>query len=312
MATSSRMLTLLSLLQARRDWPAQRLAARLEVSERTVRRDIDRLRELGYRIHAVMGPDGGYRLEAGSELPPLLFDDEQAVVLALALQSLEVGGSGLEDAAGRALATVRQLMPSRLRHRVDAVRVTAIRQGGAPVDAEVLATLGGAIRDGVTLRFDYGGSPRRAEPHRLVARGGRTYLLAWDLDRDDWRTFRVDRVLPRVPHGPRFREREIPGGDAAAFVAARFKGSQDADAWPCVGEAILSVPARDVLPYIGDGTVEALDDGRCRVILGSWSWIGLAASLGMFDADVEVVGPPELADGVATLARRMSSAASSA
>ncbi|WP_290055692.1 helix-turn-helix transcriptional regulator [Amycolatopsis solani] len=301
--TSGRLLAMLSLLQARRDWPGALLAERLEVSERTVRRDVDRLRELGYPIAAVKGPDGGYRLDAGSQLPPLLFDDDQAVALAVALRT--VSGGGIEDAAARALNTVRQVMPARLRHRVDALHVTAV-SAGPPVEPSVLAALSAAVQAREVLRFDYasGAVPRRAEPHHLVTRGGRWYLVAWDLDRADWRTFRVDRMNPRVPTGPRFTPRELPGGDVAAFVADRFSGKDE-----CRGEVLLDRPASVVSTYAGDGVVEELGPDRCRLVLGAWSWTGLAATIGRFDADIEVVGPPELKDAFARLARRYAAAA---
>lgn len=325
MATSSRMLTLLSLLQARRDWPGRLLAERLSISDRTVRRDVERLRELGYRIQATKGPDGGYRLDAGSELPPLLFDDDQAVVLAVALQTVGVAGTGFEEPASRALATVRQVMPARLRHRIDALQITAVPESHGPdeqyVATDVLVAIGAAVRAHEVLRFDYANDrpradaslrpPRRVEPHHLVTRSGRWYLVAWDLDREDWRIYRADRIEPRTHTGPRFERRALPGGDVRAFVAGRFKGSSGADEWPCNGEVILDLPARDVSPYVGDGVVEELPEDRCRVFLGAWSWAGLAATIGRFDADVEVVGPPELAVAFTALARRFAEAGAS-
>ncbi|WP_177328874.1 helix-turn-helix transcriptional regulator [Amycolatopsis australiensis] len=308
--TSARLLALLSLLQARRDWPGPLLAERLEVSARTVRRDVDRLRELGYPITTTKGPEGGYRLGAGTQLPPLLFDDEQAVALAVALRTAT--GAGLGDAAARALNTVRQVMPARLRHRVDALQVTAVAAAGPSVDPAVLAALSAAVHAREVLRFGYAAAdpPRRVEPHHLVTRGGRWYLVAWDLDRGDWRTFRVDRITPRIPTGPRFAARDLPGGDVAAFVEARFSGRDAGGAWPCRGEVILGLPADVVSPYAGDGVVEALGAGRCRLVLGAWSWTGLAAGLGRFDAGIEVVGPRELKDAFALLARRYAAASS--
>lgn len=315
--TSARLLALLSLLQARRDWPGSLLAERLDTSERTVRRDVQRLRELGYPILAVKGPAGGYRLEAGKELPPLLFDDEQAVALAVALQIAAGTGAGIGEASVRALSTVRQVMPARLRHRIDALRVTAVERAGAgtnpQVDIEVLVAVGAAVHAREVLRFDYtpasaresGGTPRRVQPHHLVTWGGRWYLVAWDLDRDDWRTFRVDRIAPRTPTGPRFTPREPPGGDVAEFVTEKFMG---AAGWPCRGEVILDLPAAAVSRFAHDGLVEELGPQRCRLVLGSWSWVGLAATIGRYDADVEVVGPPELAEAFARLARRFGAA----
>lgn len=331
MTSTSRLLTLLSLLQSRRDWPGGVLADRLEISHRTVRRDVERLRELGYRIHATKGPDGGYRLEAGSELPPLLFDDDQAVAIAVALRTAAVSGAGVQESAVRALASVRQVMPLRLRHRLDALEVTAIpgrRDPAAePVSPAVLMALSAAIRARETLRFDYvrdardpqdardpedapatPAAPRRIEPHHLVVADERWYLVAWDLERDDWRTFRVDRIRPRTPNGARFAAREVPGGDVRAYVSARFKGSAAADDWPCRGSAILHLPAREVRPFAGDAMVEDLGPERCRIHLGSWSWVALAASLGRFDVELEGVHPPELAEAFAVVARRYAAA----
>lgn len=321
MATTSRLLTLLSLLQARRDWPGSVLASRLDVSDRTVRRDIDRLREMGYRIETTMGPDGGYRLDAGAEMPPLLFDDDQALAVALALRAAPGLGADIGEAAVRALATMRQVLPSRLRHRLDAVEVTTVgRPGEAPVAAvplDVLLTLAQAVRDRVTLRFDYmprgegEAQPRRIEPHHLVTSDGRWYLLGWDLEREDWRLFSADRVRPRVPRGAPFVPRVVPGGDVDAFVSARFKGS-DTNEWLFRGTVLLHAPARDVLPFAGDGIVTAVDDERCTLEAGSWSWGALAASFGRFEVGMEVVEPPGLADAFAVQAGRFAAAGSSA
>ncbi|MEU7892261.1 WYL domain-containing protein [Nonomuraea sp. NPDC049152] len=327
--TSARLLSLLSLLQARRDWPGALLAERLDVSPRTVRRDVDRLRELGYPIVAFKGPDGGYRLEAGTELPPLLFDDEQAVALAIALQIATTTAAGIEEAAARALNTVRQVMPVRLRRRIDTLQVTAVeRPASRPdpqVDSTVLIALSAAVHAREVLRFDYTPAsppgveddgvqtpPRRVQPHHLVTRGGRWYLVAWDLDREDWRTFRADRITPRTPTGPRFTPRELPGGAVAAFVTSRFRGSDGSGDWPCRGEVILDLPASVVSGYTRDGVVEELGPNRCRLVLGSWSWPGLAAAMGRFDADIEVVGPAELKDAFAHLSRRYADAATGA
>ncbi|MFJ9031640.1 helix-turn-helix transcriptional regulator [Streptomyces sp. NPDC102274] len=328
--TSARLLSLLSLLQARRDWPGALLAERLDVSPRTVRRDVDRLRELGYPIAAFKGPDGGYRLDAGTELPPLLFDDEQAVALAVALQIATTTGAGIEQAAARALTTVRQVMPARLRHRIDTLRVTTVEppaiRPNPQVGSSLLMALSAAVHTREVLRFDYAPAsppgatgddraeppPRRVQPHHLVTWGGRWYLVAWDLDREDWRTFRADRITPRIPTGPRFTPRELPGGNVAAFVAGRFQGSDGAGDWPCRGEVILDLPAAAVSRYTRDGVVEELGPDRCRLVLGSWSWPGLAATIGRFDADIEVVGPAELKDAFGYLARRYANAATDA
>ncbi|MET2010641.1 WYL domain-containing protein [Microbacterium chocolatum] len=322
MTTTSRLLTLLSLLQTRRDWPGSLLASRLGVSDRTVRRDIDRLREMGYRIRASMGPDGGYRLDSGDELPPLLFDDDQALAVAVALRTAPAVGAEIGEAALRALGTLRQVMPSRVRHRLDTLDVTIVRrpnEAPAPTtDLDVLVTLAQTIRDRQTLRFDYlpatGATttralvpPRRVEPHHLVSSHGRWYLVCWDLDREDWRLYRVDRVRPRAPHGASFISRSVPGGDVDAFVSARFKGAA-VDAWPCRGTVLLHLPARDVLPFAGEGTVVPIDDESCTLETGSWSWVSLAVSFALFDAAMEVVEPPELETAFTTLAERYAAA----
>jgi predicted DNA-binding transcriptional regulator YafY len=317
--TTSRLLTLLSLLQTRRDWPGALLADRLEISHRTVRRDVERLRGMGYSIRATMGPDGGYRLDAGRDLPPLLFDDDQALALAVALQTAAVARAGLGEAALRALTTVRQVMPARLRHRLDSLEFTALlpaRGSGQadPVSPRVLLALSSAVHVREVLRFDYadgrpdgsGGliPPRRAEPHHLVTAGGYWYLLAWDLEREDWRVFRADRITPRIPTGPRFTPRTVPGGDVNTFVSARFKGSGADDRWPCNGTVVLGRPARDVLPFAGDGIVEDSGPDECVLRSGSWSWVALAASLNRFDTDIRVVEPQELVEAFGRLAVR--------
>ncbi|SEG88038.1 Predicted DNA-binding transcriptional regulator YafY, contains an HTH and WYL domains [Thermomonospora echinospora] len=326
--TSARLLALLSLLQTRRDWPGALLAERLEVSPRTVRRDVERLRELGYPIVACKGPDGGYRLAAGTRLPPLLFDDEQAVALAIALQIATTAGAGIEEAAARALHTVRQVMPARLRSRIDTLQVTVVERPEArpapQADGSVLMALSAAVHAREVLRFDYTPAylpqtdddaprpPRRVQPHHLLTWGGRWYLVAWDLDREDWRIFRADRIVPRTPTGPRFTPRELPGGEVAAFVVGRFRGSDGSGDWPCRGEVILDLPAAVVSGHTRDGVVEELGPNRCRLVLGSWSWPSLAAAIGRFDADIEVVGPAELKHAFARLARRYADAATGA
>jgi len=315
--TSSRLLALLSLLQSRRDWSGDVLAERLEVSTRTIRRDVDRLRDLGYQITTFKGPDGGYRLDAGADLPPLLFDDDQAVALAVSLQLGAAAGAGIGEAALRALTTLRQVLPSRLRHRLDALTIDSIKPptaDEAEVEGTVLVALAESTRAQEVLRFDYGtpsdeaAPPRRVEPHHVVTWQGRWYLVAWDLDRSDWRTFRADRVRPRTPNGPRFQQRELPGGDVATFVIGRFRGNDGATSWPCRGEAIIDLPIAEVSPYIGDGIAEPETASRTRVTLGSWSWPALVAALLRFDADLEPVKPQELVDAMKATTDRCSRA----
>ncbi|MFE4663726.1 helix-turn-helix transcriptional regulator [Streptomyces sp. NPDC056716] len=334
--TSARLLALLSLLQTPRDWSGDDLAERLGITSRTVRRDIDRLRELDYPIRTVKGPAGGYRLEAGTHLPPMLFDDEQAVALAVALRTAAAGTTVAEDAS-RALATLSQVMPPRLRHRIDLLHITAVQppaaSGDTPrADAQVLMDLSRAIHTREELRFDYTPSSRiatsstptsatptsstpaddarRVQPHHLVTWRQRWYLVAWDLHREDWRTFRVDRIKPRTPTGPRFAPRDLPGGTVSTFITSRFRGNDGTTPdWPCQGEVILHLPAADVAPFAEDAIVEELGPHHCRLTLGSWSWTGLAAAIGRFDTDIEVIGPPHLATAFGNLAARYAHAA---
>lgn len=319
MTATARLLGLLSLLQTRRTWSATTLASRLQVSSRTVRRDIDRLREMGYGITATMGPDGGYQLEAGHNLPPLLFDEDQVVALALALGA--AAPVGHEDASIRALATLRQVMPSRLQHRLDTLRVSTVRRSGsAPplgIELDVLLEVADLVHRRVVMRFDYvalgtsaasASRARRTEPHAVISSDGRWYLLGWDIDRDSWRTYRMDRVSPRAPHGPRFVARNVPGGSVEEFVAARFKGSPT-DTWRCRGSVVLHLPAAEALPFAGDGSVTEIDDRRCRIEAGAWSWGALAASFGRFGVQIEHPEPIELAEAFGELAARYAAAA---
>lgn len=321
-STSRRLLLLLSLLQTRRDWPASVLAERLEVSARTVRRDIDRLRELDYAIDATRGPDGGYRLEAGTQLPPLMFDDEQAVALVLALRTAGSLGVEIEEAAHRALGTVTRLMPSRLANRVaNLVNTVRAHPGGGTVrvDPAVLQRIAETISAAEELRFEYAapdgedgtsGAPARSvEPHHLLLHGGRWYLIGYAPARQDWRIYRADRITPRTPNGRRFTPRLVPGGDPARFLAARFKGSANADSWPCRGEATLDARMADIAPFIGDGSIEPIDTDRCRVHLGSWSWDGLAAEFCRFTAGISDAEPADLRAAFAAVAARATNAA---
>src|SRR6266536_2500149 len=219
--TSSRLLELLSLLQGRRDWPGDELASRLEVSGRTVRRDIERLRRLGYPVESLTGPAGGYRLRAGSAMPPLLLDDDEAIAIAVGLRTA-AGASvtGIEESAIRALVKLEQVLPAHLRRRVAALGSATVvpPPGGPTVDPQQLTTIAAACRDCECLRFDYASrdgtaTRREVEPHALVNRGRRWYLVAWDRQRGVWRTFRVDRLERAEPTGPRFTARSLPAAD---------------------------------------------------------------------------------------------------
>ena len=307
--TSARLLRLLSLLQARADWSGAELADELGVTTRTVRNDVQRLRDLGYPVPASPGVGGGYRLGAGAALPPLLLDDEEAVAVAVGLRTA-AGASvtDIQETSIRALAKLEQVLPSRLRHRVHALQAAtvAIPAPGPTVDAAVLTAVAAACRDHQRLRFDYrdhdgSASVRTVEPHRLVHDRGRWYLVAWDSDRAGWRTFRADRIQPRVPTGPRFVPREPPGGDVATYLL-RGVGSAT---WRYRAQVTVHAPAtvaaRRLPPAV---LVDAVDDHTCIVHVGSDTPQMLAAYLGMLDADFEVDGPPELVEQLATLSDR--------
>jgi predicted DNA-binding transcriptional regulator YafY len=309
MSTSARLLRLLSLLQARRDWSGPELADRLGVTTRTVRNDVERLRALGYPVHATPGVGGGYRLGAGAALPPLLLDDDEAVAVAVGLRTAANGTvTGIQDTSVRALAKLEQVLPSRLRHRVAALQAATVGlpAAGPTVDAEVLTAIAGACRDHQRLRFDYrdhdgSASLRTVEPHRLVHDRGRWYLVAWDTDRGDWRTFRADRVRPRVPTGPRFTPREPPGGDLATYL----RRGVGAATWRYRARVRVHAPAAALAARLPPAVlVEAVDEHTSVVAVGSDTPQMLAAYLGMLDADFEVEESPELVEQLGALADR--------
>jgi predicted DNA-binding transcriptional regulator YafY len=296
------MLRLLSLLQTHRFWPGGELADRLDVSERTLRRDIDRLRELGYPVNASRGVAGGYQLQAGSALPPLLLDDEEAVAIAVGLRTAAGGAvDGIEETSLRALTKVVQVMPRRLRRRVEALgsyTVPAAWGGGPTVDALALTVIAQACRDDERLRFAYtardGSQTRRlVEPHRLVSLGRRWYLVAWDVERHDWRTFRVDRLSDPESTGARFRQRDVPGGDAAAFVRSQLASV------PTRYVVIVTIQAAadDVKHVVRRwGTVEAIDDATCRLTMNVDSFEWPAFVIAVVGAEFEIESPTELRD----------------
>jgi predicted DNA-binding transcriptional regulator YafY len=307
----ARLLKLLGLLQSRREWSGAELADRLGVTTRTVRRDVDRLRSLDYPVHASMGTSGGgYRLGSGARLPPLLLDDDEAVAVAVGLRTAS-GIENIGETAVRALLKVEQVLPSALRHRVAALEIATVpHTSPAPaVDAGLLTLVGTACRDRQRIRFGYVGhageeSQREAEPHRLVTWGRRWYLVAWDLVREDWRTFRLDRMSVRTPFGARFTPREIPGGDAGAFVAARV-----ADRWPVQGVVRLSVPASEAVGWRSYGEVLAVDETSCHVRVGGETMDDVVFMLASITVEFEVVSPPELATALLRAADRFRRAA---
>ena len=288
--TSARLLALLSLLQQRREWSGRELADRLEITTRTVRRDVGKLRDLGYPIEADVGVRGGYRLGAGAEMPPLLLDDQEVLAVALGLDAVTTGPvADMAEASAGALAKLRQVMPSRLRHRLDALRIEAVPRHER-------------------LRFDYrrddgDESRREIEPYRLVRNGNRWYLVGFDIGRDDWRSFRVDRMEPRTPTGPRFTPRELPAGGAAAFVARGLGAVHQRAA----ARIRVHAPLDEIAPMVHEswGTLETgteSGEAGCVVAVHGSSFATIARWLYLFDADFTVLEPQELRDELAAVA----------
>jgi predicted DNA-binding transcriptional regulator YafY len=318
MSTSARMLQLLSLLQTHRYWQGHDLADRLQISPRTLRRDVERLRELGYPVNADRGVGGGYQLAAGAELPPLVIGDEEAVAIAVGLQAAAQGDiAGIEESALQALTKVVQVMPPRLRRRVDALRAMTVpavwsASGGtmSTVDAGTLTTIAQACRDEERLQFTHTtkegqATTRHVEPHRLVSLGRRWYLVAYDLTRHDWRSFRVDRLTDPHRTGTRFRPRQLPAEDAAAFVRAGI------DSIPAryTVDVVVHAPAAAVRAEVDRwGTVEAIDNHTSRLRMATDTLDWPAMTLGAIGADFDVLSPPELVDYVGDWARRFARA----
>jgi predicted DNA-binding transcriptional regulator YafY len=317
--TSARLLALLSLLQVRREWTGQELAERLGVGSRTIRRDVDKLRSLGYPVEAAPGVAGGYRLGAGGELPPLLLDDAEAVAVALGLRTAASGSiAGIEETSVQALAKLEQVLPSRLRRRVSALSqaTSAFVEEGPRIDADLLATLAGACRDTMRLRFGYvskdeRASQRRVEPTAVVHSGHRWYLVAFDLDRDDWRTFRIDRIRGRVRIAERGRRRTVPGGDPAAFVRQQLRSGYAGAPEAAPGRIRVGVGAGRMRARIPDryATVEPDGEEACVVTTrGAWSRSFLVW-MAMLDEPMEVLGPPELVEVARSMVARLAAAA---
>jgi len=317
MTTSARLLRLLSLLQTPRDWTGTELAQRLEVSARTVRSDIERLRDLGYPVHATRGSVGGYRLEAGASMPPLLLDDDEAVAVAIGLRTATTGAvTGIEETSLRALAKLEQVLPPRLRHQVQTLQDVTLqvqrRRYIATVDAETLTTIARLARDHFMLRFDYSDrrdtvSQRRVEPYRIVHAGQRWYLVAWDLDRDDWRTFRVDRMRPGMSPGARFSPRPLTDTEVEALVSRGVPP----EARRHQARVVVHVPAEQLAERVGPwaGRVTPIDESSCALTTGADRLEDLAAYLGLLHADFTVTEPPELVAQLRVLAARYGSAA---
>ena len=312
--TAARLLSLLGLLQSRTDWTGPQLADELGVSSRTIRADVERLRALGYPVDAQPGVGGGYRLGAGTTLPPLLLDDDEAVALAVGLRTAAGGRvTGIEESSLRALAKLDQVLPARLRRRVGSLHasVASAGSGGPAVDGELLVGVSAACRDREGLRFAYrthagDAQRRRVEPHQLIHLGRFWYLVAWDLERDAWRTFRLDRLAGAPTRERRFRPRQAPEGGFAAYVARGRSAASDR--WQA--EVILYGPHAELVQRVPPtyGTLERLDDHRCLLRAGA-DWLGaLAVNIALLGVDFEVRSPPELAAQVDRLAERFTRA----
>ncbi|WP_371658967.1 helix-turn-helix transcriptional regulator [Streptomyces sp. NBC_00280] len=314
--TSARLLRLLSLLQAHREWSGPDLADRLGVTARTVRRDVDRLRELGYPVDASPGTGGGYRLGAGAELPPLLLDDDEAVAVAVGLRTAAGQGiEGIGETSVRALAKLEQVLPDRLRRRVGALNAFTVPMlrgpQPSPVDPAVLTELAHLCRDTELLRFEYRAhegsvSRRTVEPHRLVCTERRWYLVAWDVDRADWRTFRVDRITPKPPHGPRFASRTPPADDLAAYVSRGVSTR----AYASHAVVRLLVPLAEAAERISPsaGTLEPDGEGACLLRTGAANLDVMVIHVMLMGFEFEVLEPAELVDVISASRDRLSRA----
>lgn len=307
-STSARMLALLGLLQSRPDWTGAELAERLDVTDRTVRNDVARLRELGYPVDAVRGPGGRYRLGAGARLPPLLLDDAEAVAVAVGLRAA-TGTAGLEESGASALAKLEQVMPERLRRRLAALR-SASATGPAntdsnvedpAVDPDTLSAVADAVRDHQGLRCYYRDEPIELEPYRLVAWQRRWFLMARDPATGTWAPYRVDWLVLRVPGGRRFTPVDFPG-DMTEFVVREVART----GWAVHARVVVDAPAEDVLDRINPtvGTVEPLPDGRSVLVTGGDSAEVVAVWIGMLGLDFHVTDPPELVTHLRLLADR--------
>ncbi|PSL51032.1 putative DNA-binding transcriptional regulator YafY [Saccharothrix carnea] len=318
LGTSARLLKLLSLLQVRRDWTGADLARRLGVDVRTVRRDVDKLRNLGYPVNAAPGVSGGYQLGAGAELPPLLLDDDEAVAVAVGLRTAANGSVvGIEETSVRALAKLEQVLPSRLRRRVNALQAHTVAlptTRGSQVDAGTLTAIAGACRDHQRLRFGYagrdGGTKRHVEPLGLAHTGRRWYLVAWDVDKADWRTFRVDRIVEEPTLGARFTPREPPSDDLASYVSRQLSVA------PYPHEVRLIMHASyEVIAARAPATsahLERIDDDRTRLTVGAPALDEVGLWVAMIGVDFDVEGPEELKHHLRATAERLLRAAGDA
>jgi predicted DNA-binding transcriptional regulator YafY len=297
--TPGRMLELLSLLQARRSWGGEELAARLDVTERTVRRDVERLRQLGYPVEAVPGRFGGYQLSRGGRLPPLLFNDDEAAAIVIGLRSAIDGSvTGLEDSAVSALAKLDQILPAHVAGRVRALHEStgAMLWHGPQeqVDAGHLILLAQASSAQEHARFDYvdkegTATSRLIEPLRLVRSGWRWYLVAWDVDRADWRTFRLDRITNPETVGTRFQERSHPDPVEIMTDGVAMGG------YPFRARIRLPLSAHEATRVVPRTFAVLEDEGGSTVIeVGSTNVERMVGYLAGLNPPCEVLDPPEL------------------
>ena len=306
--TSARLLHLLSLLQLRQEWSGEGLATRLEVDVRTIRRDIDKLRSLGYPVDSTRGTAGGYRLAAGTSMPPLLLDNEEAVAVAIGLRGAAVGAvSGVGETAVSALLKLEQVLPSRLRHRVRALHAATVSLGGGEdaVDPEILTIIAAACRDHERLRFRYRGSERQreVEPHRLVHTPHRWYLVAWNVERSAWRTYRVDRIDAPPSTGRRFTPRPPPAEDLGAYVSTAISSAPYTHQARLLLHTSAAEAATRISPTVG--RLEEAGEATCVLHTGSHSLDEIAIYVALMDVDFDVLDPPELAERIQTVARRL-------
>lgn len=274
-------------------------------------------------VLAIKGPDGGYQLGAGSKLPPLVLDDEQAIAVAVALRTAPISVSGIDDAVARALTSIKQIMPAHLRAEADAMHLTAIPNAwefaAPPIASETLKAVGSALRRAHVLRFDYldaGGRrphptdpdfcpPISVEPHHLVMWAGRWYLVAHLPGGDSWKTYRVERIHPHAATNTPFVRQGFPSPGVAEYVMTNYDRGDTPARWPCIGSVLMDVPAGVVARWApGGSVVESVSDSQAKLTLGAWSWAGIAGLLATFDADITDIGPIELVDACRTIADR--------
>jgi len=315
-STPARLLQLLALLQTRRDVTSAELAGQLEVSTRTIRKDVQRLRDLGYPIHGAPGVAGGYRLGAGTKLPPLLLDDEEAIAVAIGLQTAAAGTvGGIQEPALRALTKLDGVLPAALGRRISSLTeaISTVPSAAPLVDPAVLVAAANAIRDRELLRFDYrrhdGQVARReAEPHRLLHAGRRWYLVGWDTTAQTWRTYRVDRMAIKVPNGPRFEPRQPPSGGFEAYLTDGLS----VQTWPVVGRFLMHAPIDQLRgkSHLTEGMLAPVDDHHCILTVGADSEAMLFVFVGIYDCDFTVLDPPGAIERAAALAQRYQRATS--